>query len=138
MRWRKYTVLFALFVLCLVFDAWVYGSLSLEPNVGPALTSAARANAPLLHGYIVLGTPLAKQVGTAAGQRVADAAFHDAYPAMIALPAAADSLLFSRSQGPWRRLLIPLYWATPVLLVLALLAWALRSRQTHLMGRARR
>ena len=137
MHWRKYTVLFALFALCLAFDAWVYGSLALEPDVGPALASAARANAPLLHSYIVVGVPLAQHVGTTAGQHVADMAFHDAYPAVTALPAVADSLLFSRSQGPWRGILVALYWATPVLLVLALLAWVLRSRQTHLMGRAR-
>lgn len=137
MRLRKYWVLFALCGLSLAFDAWVYGSLAREPDVGPALVSAARANAPLLHAYIVLGAPIADHTG-ASGQYVAAAAFGAAYPAMAATPAAADSLLFSESQGPLRGILIMLFWAAPVLLVLALAAWVLRSRETHLMGNTRR
>jgi hypothetical protein len=137
MRWRKYRVLFTLFVLCLAFDAWLYGSLAREPEVGPAIASSARANAPLLHTYIVLGGPLAPHTG-AFGQRVADAAFGDAYPSITASPATAASQLFTQSRGPLRGLLLMLYWATPVLLVLALASWVLRSRPTHLMGGIRR
>ena len=138
MRPRKYTVLFALLLVCLGFNAWMYASLVREPAIGPALDGAARANAPLLHTYIVIGRPLVDAVGSSAGEYVADAAYHDAYPAMTALPAAADSLLFSRSLGPLRRTFLVLYWAPPVLLVLGLLAWLFRSRNTHLMGRTRR
>ncbi|HET7223318.1 MAG TPA: hypothetical protein VFI81_08975 [Rhodanobacteraceae bacterium] len=137
MRWRKYGVLFTLFVLCLAFDAWVYGSLAREPTIGPALASSARANAPLLHAYIKLGEPLAARTG-ASGQYVADAAFGDAYPSIAESPATATNQLFTQSQGPLRGLLVALYWATPVLLVLTLAAWVLRSRQTHLVGRVRR
>jgi len=138
MRPRKYTVLFVLFVACLAFDAWVYGSLARAPAVGQALDAAARANAPLLHTYIVIGRPIVDLVGSAVGQRVADAAYRDAYPAMIALPAVADSLLFGRSLGPLRGIFLVLYWASPILLVLALLTWIFRSQNTHLMGRIRR
>jgi|GEM_PF-1274319 len=88
MRWRRYGVLSTLFVLCLTFNAWLYGSLAREPEVGPALASSARANAPLLHTYIVLGDPLAAYTG-ASGQRMADAAFADAYPSIVASPATA-------------------------------------------------
>ncbi|MGH8215332.1 MAG: hypothetical protein ACREPZ_06555 [Rhodanobacteraceae bacterium] len=137
MRLRKYRVLFVLFVLSLAFDAWVYGSLAREPGVGPALASAAHANAPLLNAYIVLGIPIAVHTG-ASGQYVASAAFGAAYPAMTARPATADSLLFSKSLGPLRGILIILFWAAPLLLVLALAAWVLRSRDTHLMGKVRR
>lgn len=136
MRLRKYRVLFALFVLCLAFDAWVYGSLAGEPGVGPALTSSASAHAPLLHAYIVLGRPIATHLG-ASGRYVASAAFSDAYPAMTAAPATADNLLFRESRGPLRGILIVLFWSAPLLLVLALAAWVLRSRETHLMGSAR-
>ncbi len=134
---RKYGMLFTLFVLCLAFDAWLYGSLVREPDVGPAIASSARANAPLLHTYIVLGEPLAARTGVS-GQRLADAAFADAYPSIIASPATAASQLFTQSRGPLRGLLLVLYWATPLLLVLALAAWVLRSRPTHLMGGIRR
>lgn len=138
MRPRKYTVLLALFALCLAFDAWLYGSLALEPEVGPVLVSAARTNAPLLHTYIVIGRPVVERIGAGGGQRVADMAFHDAYPAMKAQPAVADGELFSRSHGPLRGILFVLFWATPALLALGLAAWVLRSRSTHLMGRVRR
>src|SRR6185312_162062 len=36
------------------------------------------------------------------------------------------SQLFTQSRGPWRGLLVVLYWATPALLVLALAAWVLQ------------
>jgi len=85
----------------------------------------------------VLGEPLAVHTG-ALGQRVADAAFADAYPSIIASPATAASQLFTQSRGPLRGLLLVFYWATPLLLVLALAAWVLRSRPTHLMGGIRR
>lgn len=137
MHWRKYAVLFTLFVLCLAFDAWLYGSLAREPEIGAALASSARANAPLLHTYIVLGEPLAAYTG-ASGQHAADAAFADAYPSIVASPATAASQLFTESRGPLRGLLVVLYWATPALLVLALAAWVLRSRPAHLMGGMRR
>jgi hypothetical protein len=133
----KYGMLLTLFVLCLAFDAWLYGSLAREPDVGPALASSARANAPLLHTYIVLGEPLAAHTG-ASGQRVADAAFADAYPSIIASPATAASQLFTQSRGPLRGLLLMLSWVTPLRVVLALAAWVLRSRPTHLMGGIRR
>jgi hypothetical protein len=129
-------MLFTLFVLCLALDAWLYGSLAREPEIGPILASSARANAPLLHTYIVLGEPLAAYTG-APGQRVADAAFRHAYPSIVASPATAASQLFTQSRGPWRGLLVVLYWGAPVLLVLTLGAWVLRSRETHLMGSVR-
>lgn len=139
MRPRIHTLFLALFVLCLACDAWLYGSLAREPETGAIVAASARAHEPLLHAYIVLGTPLVAHLGgIAAGQRVADAAFRDAYPAMQATPPAAGDLLFSESHGTLRRILVLLFWAAPVLLVLTLVTWALRSRQTHLMGRVRR
>ncbi|MBS0382694.1 MAG: hypothetical protein JSR56_09685 [Proteobacteria bacterium] len=137
MRPRKYTVFFTLCVLCLAFDAWVYGALAREPVVGPALVTSARASAPLLHSYIVVGAPITGYLGASTGQAIADAAYADAYPAITALPAAAAGLLFSQSHGPLRGILVVLYWAVPVLLALGLLAWLLRSRQANLMGRNR-
>ena len=134
---RKHTWLFALFALSLAFNAWVYASLAQEPDIGPALASSARASSPLLHTYVVLGRPLAARAGDA-GQSIANAAYGNAYKAMSTMPAAAGSLLFSESRGALRALLVALYWATPVLLLLALLAWALRSRNAHLMGRPHR
>ncbi|HJP99009.1 MAG TPA: hypothetical protein VJ862_10635 [Rhodanobacteraceae bacterium] len=136
-RLRNDWVLFALFVLCLAVDAWVYGSLALDPTLGPVLVPAARDSAPLLHTYIDLGRPFAAHLDAAAGAHFARMAFGGAYASMAARPAEAPGLLFSGSRGPIHDLLVALYWGAPVLLVLALGAWVLRSRETHLMGRVR-
>lgn len=137
-RIRNDWVLFALFVLCLAADAWVYGSLALDPAVGPALVRAARDSAPLLYSYIELGRPVVAHLGAATGAHFAAAAFGAAYAAIAARPAEAADLLFSGSHGPLRDLLVALYWGAPVLLVVTLGAWVLRSQETHLMGRVRR
>jgi hypothetical protein len=136
-RLRNYWVLSALLVLCLAIDAWVYGSLALDPDVGPVLVPAARDSAPLLHTYIEIGRPFAAHLDAAAGARFAGMAFGSAYASMAARPAEAAGLLFSGSSGPLHDLLVALYWGAPALLVLTLVAWVLRSRETHLMGRAR-
>lgn len=138
MRPRKYAVLGLAFLLCLAFDAWLYGSLARKPGVGPDVAAAARAHAPLLHAYIVLGRPWVAHAGATGAQHVADAAFGDAYPQIAAMPEVADSLLFSQSRGRLSELMTLLFWAAPVLLVLTILAWAFRGRPVHLVGRARR
>lgn len=136
-RFRNDWLLFALFVLCLAVDAWVYGSLALDPAVGPALVPAARDSAPLLYSYIELGRPLVAHLGAATGARFAAMAFGAAYATMAARPAEAAGLLFGDSHGALRDLLVALYWGAPVLLVLTLGTWVLRSRETHLMGKVR-
>lgn len=137
-RLRKDWLLFALFVLCLAIDAWVYGSLALDPAVGPMLVSASRDSAPLLYGYIELGRPFVAHWGAATGGYFAATAFGAAYAAMAARPAEAVDLLFRGSHGPLHDLLVALYWGAPVLLVLTLGTWVLRSRETHLIGNVRR
>ena len=135
---RKDWLLFALFVLCLAVDAWVYGSLALDPAVGPVLVPAARDSAPLLYGYIELGRPFVAQLGAAMGAHFAAMAFGAAYATMAARPAEAAGLLFGDSHGALHDLLVALYWGAPVLLVLTLGTSVLRSRETHLMGKVRR
>ena len=137
-RLRKDWLLFALFVFCLAFDAWVYGSLALDPAVGPVLVPASRDSAPLLYGYIELGRPFVAHLGAAAGAHLAALAFGAAYATMAARPAEAAGLLFDGAHGPLRDLLIALYWGAPVLLVLTLGIGVLRSRETHLIGGVRR
>lgn len=137
-RLRKDWLLFALFVLCLAVDAWVYGSLALDPAVGPVLVPAARDSAPLLYSYIELGRPFVAHLGAATGAQFAAKAFGAAYATMAARPAEAVGLLFDGSHGPLHDLLIALYWGAPVLLVLTLGTWVLRSRETHLIGKVGR
>lgn len=137
-RLRKDWLLFALFVSCLAFDAWLYGSLALDPAIGPVLVPASRASAPLLYSYIELGRPFVAHLGAAVGVHFAATAFGAAFAMMTAQPAEAAGLLFGGSHGPLHDLLIALYWGAPVLLVLTLGTWVLRSRETHLIGKVRR
>lgn len=137
-RLRKDWLLFTLFVLCLAVDAWVYGSLALDPAVGPVLVPASRDSAPLLYSYIELGRPFVAHLGAATGAHFAAMAFGAAYATMAARPAEAAGLLFGGSRGPVRDLLVALYWGAPVLLVLTLGTWVLRSHETHLIGKVRR
>jgi hypothetical protein len=140
MRFRFYALFGILFVLCLVIDLLTFGGLVREAGIGPAIAQSARAEAPLVHTYVVLGTPIAKAIpgASTAGQSIADAAFGDAYPQILATPEAAVALLFSDSIGPMRALLMLCYWGTPVLLALTILAWVFRTRHTHLIRSARR
>ncbi|MGH9423196.1 MAG: hypothetical protein ACRD3J_24685 [Thermoanaerobaculia bacterium] len=140
MRFRFYALFGILFLLCLAIDLLTFGGLVREPGIGPAIAQSARAEAPLVHTYVVLGTPIVKAIpgSDTAGQSIADAAFGDAYPQILATPEAAVSLLFSASIGPLRALLLLCYWGAPIFLVLAILAWMFRTRHTHLIKSARR
>ena len=140
MRFRFYALFGILFLLCFVIDLLTFGGMVREAGIGPAIAQSARAEAPLVHTYVVLGTPIVKAIpgASTAGQSIADAAFGDAYPQILATPDAAVALLFSASIGPMRALLMLCYWGAPVLLVLTILAWIFRTRHTHLIRSARR
>ncbi len=140
MRFRFYALFGLLFLFCLIVDLLTFGGLAREPGTGTAVAQAARAEAPLVHTYIVLGLPIATAVPAvgAAGQSIADAAFGDAYSQIQSAPDAAVDLLFSASLGPLRALLMLCYWGAPILLVLTIFAWIFRTRRTHLIKSVRR
>ncbi|SRR5579883_419432 len=138
MRFRYYILFGVLFLFCLLLDATTFGGLAQEAQIGAAVARTARAEAPLAHTYIVLGTPMAGVPWLReAGQSIADAAFGDSYPAIQATPDAAIDLLFSASLGPLRALLMLCYWGAPLLLLLTILAWLFRTRETHLIKSTR-
>ncbi|HET7556985.1 MAG TPA: hypothetical protein VFK08_02795 [Rhodanobacteraceae bacterium] len=140
MRPRWYALFGIFFLLCLLIDALSFGALAREAGVGEAITASADAEAPVARTYIALGTPLvsASPIVQNVGAAMADSAFGDAYPAISARPAAAIDLLFSESRGPLRALFMLIYWGAPVLLMCTLLAYVMRTRQTHLIKSVRR
>lgn len=140
MRIRVYAVFGAIFLLCLIVDVLTFGALAREPVIGPALVASARAQAPLAHTYILIGSPLtaASALLQAAGESTAGAAFGSAYSAITEAPAAAIDLLFSASTGPLRALFVLFYWGAPIAFVLTVIAWLFRTRPTHLIKSARR
>ncbi|HET6913642.1 MAG TPA: hypothetical protein VFH71_09945 [Rhodanobacteraceae bacterium] len=140
MRLRWYALFGIFFLLCLLIDALSFGALSREPPVGQAILTGAEAEAPIARTYIALGTPLvsASPILQTVGESMADAAFGDSFSAIDARPAAAVDLLFSESHGPMSALFMLAYWGAPLLLVCTLLAWLMRTRQTHLIKSVRR
>ena len=140
MRMRWYAVFGIFFLLCLGIDALSFAALAREPGVGRAIALSAETEAPIAHTYIGLGTlPVAWAPALqSVGQALADAAFSDSYAAINARPGAAMDLLFSESRGPLCALFMLFYWGAPLLLVLTLAAWLLRSRHTHLIKSVRR
>lgn len=140
MRIRWYVLFGIFFVLFLLIDILSFGALAREQGVGPAVASAAAAEAPIAHTYIVLGTlPISYVPGLqTVGGAMADAAFGDSYAAIEARPEAAIDLLFSESRGPLSALFMLSYRGAPLLLGLMLLAWLFRTRQTHLIKSVRR
>jgi hypothetical protein len=140
MRIRWYVLFGIFFLLFLLIDALSFGALAQEKGVGPAVASAAAAEAPIAHTYILLGTMPISYVPAlrAVGGAMADAAFGDSYAAIEARPEAAIDLLFSESRGPAATLFVLSYRGAPLLLLLTLLAWLFRTRQTHLIPSVRR
>lgn len=140
MRIRLYILFGILFVLCLAMDVLTFGALARESGVGPAVAASARAEAPLAHTYIVLGAPIVGALPAlhTIGASCAAAAFDDAYSAIAATPSAAIALLFSESRGAVRALFMLFYWGAPLLLLLTIVAWLLRTRPAHLIKTARR
>jgi len=140
MRIRWYTLFGIFFLLCLLIDALSFAALAREPGVGQAVSASANAEAPIARTYIGLGTPLvaSSPVLQTVGEAMVDSAFGAAYPAISAQPDAAMDMLFSESRGPLRELFMLSYWGAPLLLACTLLAWLLRTRQTHLIKSVRR
>lgn len=140
MRIRMYALFGILFLICLIIDALAFGALANEAGVGAAIAASAQAQAPIAHTYIFLGSSVVSALPwlQTVGQSIADAALGDAYTAIAATPEAAIDLLFSESRGPLRALFLLCYWGAPLLLVLAIAAWLLRTRPTHLIKSARR
>lgn len=140
MRLRWYALFGIFFLLFLLIDTLSFAALAREQRIGPAIASAAAAEAPIAHTYIVLGTPPISHVPVlqTLGGAMADAAFGDSYAAIEARPGAAVELLFSESRGPLSSLFMISYWGAPLLLVLTLAAWLFRTRDTHLIKSVRR
>ena len=140
MRIRWYTLFGVFFLLFLLIDALSFAALGQEPDLGPAVSTTAAAEAPLAHTYIVLGSlPVSHAPALQAiGGAMADAAFGDSYATIRARPAAAIDLLFSESRGPLLALFMLAYWGAPLLLACTAVAWLFRTRHTHLIKSARR
>ena len=139
-RLRWYALFGILFLICLAVDATAFGALAGETRIGAMIADSARVESPLAHTYIVIGRPLValSPIWEKTGRDMADAAFGTSYPAILATPDAAITLLFAQSYGVAHAWLLLTYWGAPLFLLLTIIAWLLRTRSTHLIKSARR
>lgn len=137
MKLRLHVLLPILFVLSLLYDLALWGGTQALPGVGPSIAQSARREAPLAWTYIVLGEPLTNAMPSVRAWSVGELtrAWGDAFARIEEDPAIAmDALSGESLNGTHRRMRVA-YWAPPVLLVLALIAWLRRPRQVRMMGR---
>jgi len=126
-----------LFVVALGYDLVVWGAASLIPDIGPKLQQSAQRQALFAHIYMGVGSwldtavPFLKDWGT---QHVFGA-LSDGFPRIKEDPRVAMDLIFSESWNVQHKLLKLMYWAAPVLALLALVIWSRRPKKVHLMQR---
>ncbi len=126
-----------LFVLALGYDLVVWGAASLLPDIGPKLEQSAQRQALFAHIYMGLGgsldtaVPFLKDWGT---QHAVDA-LSQGFPRIKEDSRVAMELIFSKSWNPQHSLLKLMYWAAPILGLLALLLWSRRPKTVHLIRR---
>lgn len=133
MPWYGWATVLA--VLALLVDIYAFAGLRRVPGVGPAVAAQARLESPLTQTYLVAGafaldhTPFMQ--GVADG--LAAATWHDAFAPVRRNPALALHALSARSTGMLHALMVPLYWAPPLLFPLALIGWFFRPRKVSLI-----
>lgn len=135
MKLRWYGWMTVLAVLALLINIYAFAGLRHASGVGDPVASQARLESPLTHTYIVAGDYLVRFTpfmrGTA--DALAAATWGDAYPAIRHNPGLALHALDSESRGAVHALMVPLYWAPPILFLLALFGWFFRPRKVSLM-----
>lgn len=137
MRYRLHAIAMVLFALCLAYDLVVWGSVDALGEIGTGIADSARREAPLATTYIGLGrvvdsaVPFLLDFG---GSHLADA-LAGGLDRIRENPTAAVDLIFGDSWSPAHRWLKATYWATPILLILALVLWTRRPRQLHVVRR---
>jgi len=135
MKLRWYGWLTVLAVLALLVNFYAYAGLRRAAGAGDAVAAQARAESPLTHTYIVLGGHLLHYTpfmdGLADG--LASSTWGDAYAPIRHNPGVALHLLDSEARGVVHALMGLVYWAPPILLLLALVGWLFRPRQVSLI-----
>lgn len=136
---KRYLHLLAtlLFALCLLFDLVVWGAAPTLADIGPSLQRSANREAPLVAGYMWLGSRLdaALPVLGRTGADVLHTALADSVQRIQEDPPVAMDLIFSTTNNrthSWVKLLVH---AAPLLLVLSLFLWWRRPRQVSFIRR---
>jgi hypothetical protein len=137
MKNRLHIVALVLFVLCFLYDLVVWGAVRSLPDVGPGIADSARREAPLATTYIAIGGPLDSAVPSlqAFGSARLTDAFGEAFERIRADPTVAMDLIFDTTGNATHRWIRMMYWAAPIMLLLALIFWVRRPRQVRVLRR---
>jgi hypothetical protein len=137
MKNRLHVIALVLFVLCFLYDIVVWGGVQALPDVGPAIADSARREAPLAATYIAIGNVVDSalpSLGAFGSARLANA-FGDGFERIRADPTVAMDLIFSSTWNAAHSWIKLMYWATPILLLLALILWVRRPKQVRVLRR---
>ncbi len=131
LRWYALVVL----ILALLFDLVIWGAVPQLPTIGAGISASAHREAPLATTYITLGAPLDKAIpalGTFGTVYLQDA-FAEGTQRLADTPTLSMELIFGESWNRAHRWLKAAYWLPPILLVVTILSWWLRSREVRLI-----
>jgi hypothetical protein len=133
---RLHWVLLILFVWALAYDLVVWGAAGRLPDLGDKLRVSAQRNALLATMYMAGGGALVAAVPALEnwGAERAQTAFESGIPRIKDDPNVAMDLIFSQTWNSTHATLKFMYWAAPVLGLLALVAWARRPKKVSLIG----
>ena len=133
---RLHWVLLALFVWALAYDLVVWGAAGHLPDIGDKLRISAQRNALLATIYMAGGDALDTAVPALQtwGAQRAQAALELGMQRIKDDPNVAMDLIFSQNWNSTHAMLKLMYWAAPVLGLLALVAWSRRPKKVSLIG----
>jgi len=137
MKKRLHVIAWVLFVLVALINVVIWGAVPRIPDVGEKIRRSANTEAPLAATYIALGSWLDESVPAldAWGRSVMIQAIEPAFERIAQEPAVAMDLILSNTYNRTHSTVRTLYWAAPVLLVLAMVLWFRRPKTVSLIGR---
>lgn len=133
-RLRWYVL--ALLILTLLFNLAIWGAVSGLPTIGAGIVASAHREAPLATTYIALGEPLDNAIAPlrAFGTIYLEDALAEGAERLAETPGLAMDLIFGNSWNRAHRWLKFGYWLAPILLVMTVICWGLRSRKVRLIA----
>jgi hypothetical protein len=137
MKNRLHVIALVLFVSSLLYNLIVWGGVRALGEVGVAISDSARREAPLAATYIAAGGIIDSAMpalGEFGGARLDDA-LGGGFERIRADPIVAMDLVFGTTLNASHTWLRTMYWATPVLLVVALVTWVRRPKPVRLVRR---
>lgn len=127
---------YVVLALALLFDLAIWGATPQLSTAGTGIVASANREAPLAATYIALGRQLDAAVPPlgAFGVSYLQDALAEGLPQLAETPEIAMDLIFSESWNRAHRWLKIGYWLPPILLLVSLVLWWLRSRKVRLIG----